>query len=184
MEIAQDLSSFKFDEHVKKAGLGFRAHHEEDGSWIIEFGQADNKELQAFLFRFRLFIQHNEPISFHNLHNLMADPDISENWKKGVGKAIQDYFDYMNRFPEDIEDLFGKRPTNEEILDTVLYGGLGHTGLDRRYRHKRQRFQNWARDEIRANVLFQVFTRIVLTIFRLINYIADLSDKELEKTAK
>ena len=180
VEIVKDIQAFNFDEHVKKVGLGFNARREDNDEWIIEFSQPDNKELQAFLFRFRLFIQRNEPISFYNLNSLFSDPHLSETWKSGVGKVIEVYNNYYNDYPVDIADLFGKRPTNGEILDTVIYGGLGHTGLNPKYQHKREKFQEWARDEIRASVLFQTFTRIILTVFRLILIIANLSEAELK----
>lgn len=184
IEKAHKLKSFKFEEHVKSVGLGFRVYRtDETEGWITEFGQADEKERDAFLLTFRLFVQHNEPISFHGLRNLLNSSELSDDWRKKVGAAVQAYFDYYDKFPGDIQDLWGKRPTHGEILDTVLYGGVGHTGLNERYKHKRERFREWTRDGIRENVLLQVFTRIVVNISKLIYHIADLTMAEVEAGA-
>jgi len=96
---------------------------------------------------------------------------------------VQAYFAYYDKHPDDIQDLWGKRPTHGEILDTVLYGGISHTGLNERYKHKRERFREWTRDGIRENVLLQVFTRIVLSISKLIYNIADVITTELDARA-
>lgn len=182
VEKAYKLKSFKFEEHIKSVGLGFRVYHVDQGEgWITEFGQADEKERDAFLLTFRLFIQHNEPISFHGLKNMLNSLELSDDWKKEVEPAVQAYFDNYDKYPEDIQDLWGKRPTHGLILDTVLYGGVGHTGLHEKYKHKRARFREWTRDGIRENVLLQVFTRIVLNISKLIYHIADVSIAELER---
>lgn len=181
VEKAHELKGFKFEEHVKSEGLGFRVHRDNDKEeWIIEFGQANKKEIDAFLFTFRLFIQHNEPISFHGMKGLLADSQLPVAWKNKVEKAIEAYFDYYDKYPSDIQDLFGKRPTNGEILDTVLYGEKGHTGLNPKYRHKRKKFQEWTRDDIRANVLLQVFTRVVINVSKLIYFIADANEQVLK----
>ena len=161
-------------------GLGFSINRAEDGEgWITEFGQADEKERDAFLLTFRLFIQQNEPISFHGLKGLRNSPELSDGWRNKVGQAVQAYFKYYNEYPANIQDLWGKRPTHGEILDTVLNGALGHTGLNEQYRHKRERFREWTRDGIRENVLLQAFTHIVVSISQLIYHVADLTDTEL-----
>ena len=139
VEIVEDLKTLNFDEHVRNVGLGFSARRSENNEWVIEFSQPNDKDLKAFLFRFRLFIQRNEPISFYKLRNLFTDQSISDSWTRGVETAIQSFESYCNEYPISIEDgFFGKRPTNGEILDTVLYGGFGHTSLNPKYKHKRQ----------------------------------------------
>ena len=184
VEIVENLKTFDLDGHVKSIGLGFNAHRNENDEWIIDFSLPKDEKLQAFLFRFRLFIQHNEPISFYNIKKLFADLDISSSWKSGIEEAVQSFENYSNASPVGIEEgFFGKLPTNGEILDIVLYGGFGHTGLNPKYKYKRLKFQKWACDEIRASVLFQVFTRIVLAVYQLLVAISELCRVELEDYA-
>ena len=180
IEKAHKLKSFNFEEHIKSVGLGFHFYRtDKDGGWITEFGQADEKERDAFLLTFRLFIQQNEPISFHGLKKLLNSSELSDDWKKKVGSAVEAYFEYYYKYPGDIQDLWGARPTHGEILDTVLNGGISHTGLNERYKHKRERFREWTRDDIRENVLLQVFTRIVVNVSQLIYCITDLTVAEV-----
>ncbi|GER81117.1 MAG: hypothetical protein M5U11_07985 [Anaerolineales bacterium] len=183
VEIVENLETFSFDEHVKKTGLGFNACRDDNDEWIINFSLPKDEKLQAFLFRFRLFIQRNEPISFYNLRNLFSDSTLSGSWKNGVEAAIQSFEDYSKAYPIGIEkEFFGKLPTNGEVLDVVLNGGFGHTGLNPKYKHKRQTFQKWACDEIRGSVLFQIFTQIVLIIYQLLISISELCKIELENS--
>lgn len=183
VEIVENLKTFGFDEHVKSIGLGFNVHRIENDEWAIEFGLPQDEKIKAFLFQFRLFIQRNEPISFYNLKNLFGDPNLSNSWKDGVKSDIQSFENYCNKKPTGIEEsFFGRLPKNGEILDVVLYGGLGHTGLNSKYITKRREYQKWACDEIRASVLFQIFTRIVLTIYQILLSISELSNVELENS--
>jgi hypothetical protein len=180
VEKAHKLQDFRFDEHVKKVGLNFKGTKMDDGTWTLDFGIPDIKEQDAFLFTFRLFIQNNESISFPNIHGLLRDKGLSNEMQEGIKLVRRAYFNYLNSHSDYTVKLFEGHPTRMQILETVLYGGLGH-GNDP---ETIQRFKVWSKDEICANLLVQEFTMILIQILVFINYIADLSEKELlAKTA-
>lgn len=174
-EKAHKLKSFKFDEHVRSVGLGWRTTRVENG-WFVEFDLPKEEKRDAFLLTFRMFIQQNEPISFHKLNKIINDPEVSEELKSGLRKARQSYIKYIDGYPENIQDIWGERPTRGEILKVVLYGDLAHT-KDVALRHK---YEDWTRDEIRKSVLLQAFTRTIVNILELIDFIAELSEQELK----
>jgi hypothetical protein len=175
VEKANKLAEFKFDEHVKSVGLNWHASRTENDDWVLEFGLPDEKERDAFLLTFRLFIQDNEPYSFQNLSRL-NDSSLSGDFTINLSKVLQAYFDYLSSHSAYTVELFDGRPTREEMLKTVLYGGLAHTNNPARMR----RFKHWSRDDIRANLLLQEFAAILVQVMAFIKHIANLSENELK----
>ena len=175
VEKASKLAEFKFDEHVKRVGLGWRAARTENDGWFFEFGLPDEKERDAFLLTFRLFIQNNERYSFQNLDKLSNDVSLSNDFTVSLNKALRAYFDYLSAPSAYTVELFEGRPTREEILKIVLYGGLAHTNN----LATMQRFRVWSRDDIQASLLLQEFSAILVKILAVIKYIANLSEREL-----
>jgi hypothetical protein len=176
VEKAHKLRDFKFDEHVKKIGLNFKGTRMDDDSWVLDFGIPDVKEQDAFLLTFRMFIQKNESISFLNIHGLLRDKELSNEMQEGIKLVRQAYLNYLDSHSDYTVKLFDGHPTRGQMLETVLYGGLAH-GNDA---ETIQRFKVWSRDGIRANLLMQEFTSILIQILVFINHIADLSEKELQ----
>jgi len=182
VENIETLKSLNFEGHIREVGLGFEMYRTSNNDWVIEFSSPDNKELQAFLFKFRLFIQKNEPISLFKLRDLMADPGLSNEWKAKVDKALREFDGYYNAYPEDVVELFNNNaPTHGKILDIFLYGGLAHTGLHPKFKHKRQTYKTWTADDFDALVLKQKFVEVVLEVFRLLVYIGAITHEELRK---
>jgi hypothetical protein len=175
VEKAHKLAEFKFDEHVKRVGLNWRASRTENDDWVLEFGLPDEKERDAFLLTFRLFIQDNEPYSFQNLGKL-NDSSLSGDFTSELSKVLRVYFDYLSSHSVYTVNLFEGRPTREEMLKTVLYGGLAHTNNPARMK----RFKDWSRDDIRANLLLQEFAAILVQVMAFIKYIANLGENELK----
>jgi hypothetical protein len=138
VEKADKLKSFGFDEHVKSVGLGFKATRTDNNDWTIEFGLPDEKERDAFLLTFRLFYQRNESISITNINQLATDPDLSEQWRKGVAVAQKAYSDYLEGYSDYSVQLFDGHPTRGEMFETVLYGSLAHANQPKRERNSRR----------------------------------------------
>lgn len=179
---AEKLKRLDLDSIMREIGFGFRMNSNDNGSWDIEFDQPGEKDLDATLFTFRLFLQQGEPFSFHKFAQIAEDTALSENFRNELIRARKMYFEYLDGHPLNIEPNFfyeGEHPTREKILVVVLNGILGHT---KNYQ-LRERYERWARDEIRENVLQQVFVRTVLHVLRLIFYIADQAEVELLATA-
>jgi hypothetical protein len=174
---ANKLKRLNLDGHMRSSGFGLRMNLDEDDRWKIEFDQPDEKDLDASLFTLRLFLQQGEPFSFNKLKQIVKDTSLSDGFKEEIIRARKSYFDYRNGYPQNIEPNFfdeGEHPTRGEIVDVVLNGILGHT---KNYQ-LRQKYEKWSRDEIRENILHQVFTRTILHILKLIFHIAEKIEQE------
>jgi hypothetical protein len=176
IEKANKLRDFSFEKHVAQIGLNFKSTRQEDGSWLLEFGIPDTKERDAFLLTFRLFYQENEMISFPNLLKLLDDPSLSKEYKNQVVAIRQAYFDYINGYSDYTVELFDDHPTRKQMIDVGLYGGLAHTNRPERI----EQYHIWARDDIRASLFEQEFTRFLVRILGLIYQLADSSQSELK----
>jgi hypothetical protein len=174
VEKANRLKSFKFDEHVKKVGLGFKGTRTDEDEWVIEFGLPDDEKLDSFILNFRFFYQNGESISFSSIRRFLNDSELSSEWKNGVSKARKAYFDYLRGYSEYTVELFEGHPTRHEILETVLYGQAAHANPE-----KIKRLKQWTADDIRANLLLQEFTGMLVQILVFIKYIGELSEREL-----
>jgi hypothetical protein len=175
---ANKLKRYGLEQHIMKVGSGFRGQRSEDGSWILEFDIPDEKELDASLGTLRLFTQQKEALSFHRLDRLFKDNGLSDSLRSGLISLRKEYFDFLKDFPSGVEPGFFEPEihlTNGDIFSVVVNGEMSHTGDAK----KRKKFQIWTRDDVRANVLLQVFARIVLKILLLIYQTAELCEKEL-----
>ena len=180
---ANKLKRYSLEKHIAEIGSGFRGHKSKDGNWAIEFDIPDEKELDASLLTLRLFTQQKEPFSFHKLDRLAEDSALSVRLRTCLSDARRKYFNFLKAYPDGIEAGFfepGLHLTNGDILSVVLNGKLSHTGDPQ----KRPKFQYWARDGIRANVLMQAFARIVRWVLLLIYQMAELCEQELAISSK
>jgi len=180
---AERLERHNFQKHILEVGYGFRGNQNESGEWNIEFDIPDEGELDKTILVFRLFNQHNEAYSFHQLDKLIAnDSEMSNDFKKKVNEIRKKYFDYLNGYPESIEANFfedGVQPSRGDILKVVMNGsGLAHDNDLVRS----EIYTYWARDGIRKYVLLQEFTKIVLVILLLIQDLSKISKQELDLT--
>jgi hypothetical protein len=177
VEKANLLKSFKFDEHVRSVGQGFSANKTDDGSWVIDFSLPDQEKRDSFILSFRFFYQNNESISLANLKRFLNDPELSDEWRKGISNVLKNYYRYLNGHFTQTVNLFDGHPTRREMLDTVLYGGIAHANKPEMVR----RFKLWTRDGVRENVLLQSFAVMLIEILRVIYYIGELSERELAR---
>jgi hypothetical protein len=178
IEKAEKLRRMKLDEHIAHTGRGFRANKTENDEWIMEFDLPDEKERDASLLTFRLFIQHNEDYSFPQMLQLILDQSLSNEFRTEIRIAHHAYYDYINGYPGNIESGFfeqGEHLARGEILNIVMNGGLAHTNDY----EKRQKYQHWTRDGIRESVLLQEFSEIVSKILKFIYHVSDLCQEEL-----
>jgi len=178
VEHANKLTQYGFTQHAIEAGLGFHAARDAEGGWEIEFALPDDKERDATLLTFRRFLLRREAYSFHNFERIASDTGLTMGFRNGLIRIRQSFLAYLSGHPSQIEVGFfeeGVAPTRGEILDTVLNAAFFHTDES----PKRGRYQNWCRDDIRASILHQAFTRIVVTVLELIEQAAVLARNEL-----
>lgn len=86
----------------------------------------------------------------------------------------------MEAFPPSVNDLWGKRPTHQEIFDVMVYGNLVKVNNP----DKRAKYKEWTKDDIRKFVLQQEFTKVMLAIYAFVADLADITVLELSKPNK
>jgi hypothetical protein len=176
VEKANHLESFKFDEHIKNIGLGFKMTNVGNGQSVIEFSLPDDEKRDSFLLTFRLFYMDQESISFAHLSRFLNDPGLSLEWKNGVSAIRHAYYKYLGDYPAHYEaGFFEGTPTGDEIVRTILYGEAAHLNPE-----MTQKLKLWTADDIRANLLHQEFAKILLQLLLFIRGISELSERELE----
>ena len=177
VERASKLKRYGLERHIAEIGSGFRGQVSEDGSWMFEFDIPDEKELDASLYSLRLFTQQKEAFSFNRINQIIKDPELSNRLQTGLSELQQEYFDFLHSYPSGIELGFFEPEvhlTNGDIFLVVL------SKMSHEYDSiKRQKFQLWSRDGIRANVLLQAFARTVFTVLSIIYRMASLCEEEL-----
>jgi len=173
---AHKIIDYGFDEHVKRIGLNFQITRADGDDYLVEFGLPDEKELDAIVLTIRMFTQSNESFSFQNVHGLLRDQGLSNEFRQGLISVRRAYFDYMNSHSEYTVELFEDHPRRSEIFQTVLYGNLAHIHDPETVR----KFQNWSSDDIKASLLMQEFTSITLQILVFIKQLASISESELK----
>ena len=177
VERASKLKRYGLERHIGEIGSSFWGQMSEDGSWIFEFDIPDEKELDASLYTLRLFTQQKEAFSFNQLNQIIRDPELSTRGQTGLAALQKEYFDFLQTYPSGIESDFFEPEvhlTNGDIFFVVL------SKMSHEYDSiKRQKFQIWSRDGIRANVLLQAFARIVFKVLSIIYRMADLCEEEL-----
>lgn len=176
---ANQIRSYGFSEQVREDGFGLRLirNPEPDTDGIIEFILPDSKERDATLLHFRRFDQHNESFSFHKLKKLSQDEELSQNYRERLLDIRKRYFDYLNGCPRGVTPGFFQTkpyPSRGDIMRVVINGGIAHSD-----KIKRARFEVWTRDSIRASILFQLFSRIVSHVIKLIYELAEATRQEL-----
>lgn len=178
IEGAQILQEHGFTEHAISIGRGLRASQTSEKQWEIEFDLPDNQPLNATALSLRLFLLQSEDYSFHRLDRLAEDPQLTPDFSTALRQIRRSYFDLRASTLVGVEaDFFeeGSHPTRGKILDVVLNGDLFHT----KDSPERRRYRMWTRGGIRANVLFQEFTQIVIFILGLIDHLSNISEREL-----
>jgi hypothetical protein len=176
---AKQIQDYGFGEHVSDEGFGFIISRDPEGDidWKIEFDLPDDKERDATLLHFRRFDQQNEAFSFHKLDQLAKDEGLSQSYREKIFDIRKRYFNYLKGCPQGGTPGFfqrGSYPSHGDILRVVLNGVIVHSD-----KKKKAKFDAWTRDSIRTPILFQLFYRIVGHVIKLIDELAEETNKEL-----
>jgi hypothetical protein len=108
------------------------------------------------------------------------DESISKEWRNKASDLRTQYIAFMEAFPPSVNDLWGKRPTHQEIFDVMVYGNLVKVNNP----DKRAKYKEWTKDDIRKFVLQQEFTKVMLAIYAFVADLADITVLELSKPNK
>jgi hypothetical protein len=130
--------------------------------------------VDAFILTFRFFIQDNETTSLRNfatIYDEIGDDDGFLSRFNSARDAINQFLDSPNLTNITFND---SRPTNREVMDIFIYGGLAHA-RPAKYRQ----FKAWMGFPL-TNVLFNLcFVSVLGAVLQAISFIRHLNEEVL-----
>jgi hypothetical protein len=147
----------------------------QDGEWQIDFHQPGQEPTHALLFNLRLFVGNKDDISIGRLAEMLAVPDISDNWKseyQAIRKQLNDKLGMVAA-----EGAKGTI-TYRDVFDMFLFGALGHRSQkDRAYKL----FQKWVTDDTEWVILYNTFHETVIWVVAAVINIGKATKEELQR---
>jgi hypothetical protein len=140
----------------------------------IELVRPEDEAIESFILTFRFFIVNNEATSFKELKKLLDESEISESWKnkfRELSTQLNACLDRHSVFTYDET----QNPTNREIMNLFLYGGLVHANNP----EKVQEFKQISENPILLKSLEMVFVKILSIVLEIISELAEVSRQEL-----
>lgn len=110
--------------------------------------------IDAFLLTLRLFLRDNDVISINNIAGIISELEVSQGPKDTFNKQRENLNKYLDRKCQ--WSIQGDRPTNNEALETILYGFHGHLDLEKYRRYKR-----WTKGRFGIPLVYTVFISIL-----------------------
>jgi hypothetical protein len=132
------------------------------------------ESIDAFLYTFRFFMIGNEEISFRRMPELYEQLPITEERKQRFRSGrdkLNSFLDSETNYRINEETL-----TYRHIMDTIIYGGLGHANDRRRVKE----YEMW---EVTAILPFLEveFIYVIASVFKMIWYFRSFHIEILEE---
>ena len=179
-EKTEELLELSFIKAVTNpdAGVRISGQLKEDGSHEIrsEVKGPSNEAIKAFVLTFRYFIQNNETISLKNIADLYDVANIGISLKeqfKSARRAVNEMLDSPNFVNLTYN---GSAPTNREVMDVFVYGGLAHANPQ-----KYQLYKEWMSFPPAAAFLQSCFSLTLGHVLEAIVYISRVNEKALQQ---
>jgi len=177
-EKAEKLLGLSFVESLRTSASGVTIAIDHGGSGTIttERRGPSAEVIDAFVLTFRFFIQDNERCSLSNIAAVYEQADLSADLKKrfaSARKTVNELLDSPNLVHA---SLFGVNPTNREIMDVFVYGGLAHANPD-----KRIRYRQWTARSTTAALLQSCLVCILALVLHGIDRIAGVNLEAIEE---
>jgi hypothetical protein len=137
----------------------------------------DQDAIEAFVLTFRFFIQDNEKSSFRQISQTYEKLPISSELKGNLvdwRKGLNDYLD--KKISVTIQ---GKNPSNRELLDIFIYGGLAHANAQ-----KKAIYDEWKKMGFVYQILEVEFCGVLEVVLRAILYVAGINKKAMKETER
>lgn len=160
------------------AGVSISGERQEDGSFKTRsmIRGPSNEAIKAFVLTFRFFIQNNEKTSLHNISTLYDSNIIDSNQKKLFQSAkteINKYLDSPN--PLNLT-IYGNTPTNRQVMNVFVYGGLAHANPE-----NYKTYKDWMSFPPTATLLQMCFNTILGNILQALDYIRQVNINTLQQ---
>jgi len=179
-EKAEKLANLSFIQELTapNTGVTIAGKQQDDGTVAVtsELRGPSQEAVDAFVLTFRFFIQNNERSSLRNIAAVYDSAPLDKALKdrfRSARDSINKLLDSPNLGNIKHNDV---HPTNREIMDVFIYGGLAHASPN-----KHELFRQWMAFPPAA-VLFQnTFTLILGNLLQGIMYITRLNQKAIQQ---
>jgi hypothetical protein len=163
------------------AGLSLSGERQEDGSFKMRSTVRGPSidAVKAFVLTFRFFIQDNEKTSLHNIATLYDSSTIDPKQKayfQSARNEVNKMLDSPNSFNLNYD---GITPSNRQIMDVFVYGGLAHANPE-----KYKTYKDWMNFPPVAAILQTSFNEILWSILRALAYIEQVNETTLQQLTK
>jgi hypothetical protein len=173
-------SSFVKAVTTPNAGVTLEFEGREDGSGELraKVRGPSHEAIKAFVLTLRFFIQDNETISLRNIASLYDAGNIDPQQKayfnsaRGAVNKLLDSPNLMN------VSYNNNIPTNREVMEVFLYGGLAHANPP-----KVERFKEWMSFPPAAALLQNCFNIILGNVLRALDYIRLVNETTIQQLA-
>lgn len=140
------------------------------------------ESIDAFILTFRFFIQDNEAISLRNLQKIFESKLVTKSEKKEYDFIRTELKDFLSEGAK--IEIKEDKPTNLEVMETVLWGELAHTN-----ENKKKRYEKWMNtNELFQELIWHSFIisiiKIVIVIQRIKLMLCDVIDRNLAISSK
>lgn len=136
---------------------------------------APNRTLiKSFATSYRLFTS-GENISIGSLKAVLFDPGVSKDWKDNFQEARNNLNDFLDTETHLHIGEAGKVMTNREIADVYINGWIFHVKDTK----KLKLYRKWSSSAVTSAASEQVFIITMHIASKVVEYIADISRKEL-----
>ena len=160
------------------AGFSLSGERQEDGSFKMQstIRGPSVEAVKAFVLTFRFFIQDNETTSLRNIASLYDSRNIDPQQRAHFQSArievnkMLDAPNFLNL------NYNGVTPTNRQIMDVFVYGGLAHANPE-----KYKTYKDWMSFPPAAVMLQTCFNTILGHILQALAYIEQVNDTTLQQ---
>lgn len=160
------------------AGFSLSGKRQEDGSFKMESTVRGPtvEAVKAFVLTFRFFIQDNETISLRNIASLYDSNNIDPQ-QRAYFQSARNEVNKMLDAPNFLNlNYNGVTPTNRQVMDIFVYGGLAHANPE-----KYKTYKDWMSFPPAAVILQSCFNKILGHILQALAYIQQVNETTLQQ---
>ena len=179
-EKVQELLELSFVKAVTdpQAGFSLSGKRQEDGSFKMEstVRGPSVEAVKAFVLTFQFFIQDNEKTSLYNIAVLYDSSNIDPQQRayfQSARNEVNKMLDAPNFFNLNYD---GVTPTNRQVMDVFVYGGLAHATPE-----KYKIYKDWMSFPPAAAILRTCFNTILGHILQALAYIQQVNEATLQQ---
>ena len=160
------------------AGFSLSGKRQEDGSFKMKstVRGPSVEAVKAFVLTFRFFIQDNETISLRNIASLYDSKNIDPQ-QRAYFQSARNEVNKMLGAPNFLNlNYDGVTPTNRQVMDIFVYGGLAHANPE-----KYQTYKDWMSFPPAAVMLQSCFNTILGHILQALAYVQQVNETTLQQ---